>query len=331
MPRLHQLIAVAALACALTAQAGEGRPRVVLKERASATGEFIALRDVAELDQGVAPDLAGLSLGNAPWPGYTRQVTRVLVKVRMAAAGYELDRYEFAGSDACSVERPCVRLEPGAIVAAARKHLADQFPEGGVDARIELMQQPEPVDLPAGEGAVELRPVLSSTSAPAGMVRVDVDVVRGGVLLRRVPLGFSVRLRERVAVASRAIGPGERLSPENVALLARDVTSSPGVCVRAMEELEGKVAAGLVRPGQVLTRRLVADAPRPVVIQHNQQVFLVLETATLRAVTLGKAIGRARRGEMARAVNLSSGREVVGVAAGEGTIQVLMEGQSHGQ
>ena len=60
-------------------------------------------------------------------------------------------------------------------------------------------------------------------------------------------------------------------------------------------------------------------------------VFLVVETETLRVVTIGKSLCRARRGETASARNISTGREVVGVAVGDSTIQVFLGGPSNGQ
>ena len=61
-------------------------------------------------------------------------------------------------------------------------------------------------------------------------------------------------------------------------------------------------------------------------IKANQNVFLVVQTPTLKVVTLGRALGNAHKGEIAHARNLNTGRDVVGVAVDTGIIQVQIGG-----
>ncbi len=316
------IMVLAALGAAASAQPPA---RVVLRERATVSEGTVVLADIAELAPGCPAELAGLPLGNAPWPGHVRRMTRSLVAVRMVSAGFEPQ--DLGGAEACLIERAYRTVSGEQMAEAARAHLREQFPDGGPDVRIELLQDAPPALVPEGEGELELRPCLHSAGPPAGIVRVDVDLVRDGRRLKKVPLSFTVSLTERVVVAVRRIGPGEPFGPANVAVARRDVTPVPGVCVRSPAELEGKVADATIQPGQVVTRRRVREAEKPLVIELNQRVRLVVETSTLRAVTLGKALGRARLGEAARARNLSTGREVVGTAVEGSTIRVALEGQ----
>jgi flagella basal body P-ring formation protein FlgA len=73
---------------------------------------------------------------------------------------------------------------------------------------------------------------------------------------------------------------------------------------------------------------MMSRPDKSLVINPNQQVFLVVQTPTLRAVTVGRSLSRARLGEVARAQNVSTGREVVGIAVDGSTIQVRLEGQT---
>ncbi|MHC4479892.1 MAG: flagellar basal body P-ring formation chaperone FlgA [Planctomycetota bacterium] len=324
------LLAVLALATSSAVPAGAAGDavRIALKERAAVSGESIALQDVAQLGEGAPLEVASLPLANAPWPGQSRRVTRVLIKARLMASGHDLRGFEFVGTEDCIVESRAIRVEPEQLVDAARRHLREQFPEGGPEVRIELLQGATPVLLSARGGPVALRPLLAGTGSPTGTVRVYVELLRDGTRIKRVPLSFQVRVSDRVAVAARRIGPGEALSELNVRFLPRDVTAVSGICVRSRAELAGKVAARAIRPGQVVTRRMVEEAEQPLVIDLHQRVFLVAETETLRAVTVGKSLCRARLGEVARASNLVTGREVVGIAVAGSTIKVVMEGSS---
>lgn len=328
IPMIVLAAALAAAACP-AARAEDGPARISLRDKAILTRDVIRLADVAELGEGVPAGAAGLSLGNAPWPGNCREVSRALIKVRLVSAGFDLSRFSFCGSDVCVAELDTVRVEPDAIVAAARECLESFFPEGGPDVQIELLREVQPVELPAAGGPPELRAAVSGSGVPLGSSRVDVSVIRDGARLKRVPVGFSVRLSRRVAVAADRIASGQRLGPADFTLATRDVTSLGDGCFSAPEELAGKVASRTIQPGEVITRRMVDDAQSPLVIKANQRVFLLVQTETLRVVTLGRAVAPARKGEMARAKNLTTGRDVVGIAVDDKTIQVPLGGAPH--
>ena len=318
------------LALALAAQAAAAGESVTLKAEALVVEGMLRLRDVADISPGAPEELARLPLGNSPWPGQSRRVTRGLVTLRLLAAGLDPRDYDLRGAEACVVQRAATTIEADEIVSAARQYLLSQFPEGGHRVRVELLRPVGPLRIEAAREPIELRPAMVGSAAPTGTVRVDVDVVRDGVRLRKVSLSFAVKVDERVAVAARSIGAGERFTRANVTLAPRDVAAIAGGCVHSFEELAGKAAARPLRAGQPITRRLVAEPERPFVIGPNDRVFLVVETATLRAVMVGRSLGRAREGELARARNLTTGREVLGVAAANSTIRVMMEGQPHG-
>jgi flagella basal body P-ring formation protein FlgA len=316
-------------ALCLAAHAADGPFEITLKQTALVSRDVIELGDIAELAEGTPPDVAHLVLGNSPWPGYARKVSRVLVKVRLVSAGLDLTRFAFRGADECRVELKCVRVEPDQILTAARGYLEAQFPSQARAARIELLQSVAPVLLPEGKGNIEFLPSPSDAAAPPGTVQVDVDIVRDGARLKTVPVAFSVKAYQDVAEAAGPVGPGHSFT--DVPFVRREVTPAGGAYMGSPAGLRGKTAASTMQAGQTLTRRMVGQPNGPYVIEMNQQVFLVVQTETLRVVTVGKALSRARQGGPARARNVSTGREVVGVAVGNSTIQVFLEGQTYAE
>ncbi len=321
---LRTLLLLAVLAA--TAAAAEAPPvAIAIRDSAQVSGDVVRLCDVADLDADAPAALRQLVLGNAPWPGNAREISRVLVKARMVSAGLDLGSVRFSGPDVCLARASFLRIAPERIAAAAQDYVRSLYPDGGAQVSVALERQVAPVVVAAGEQP-ELRAVVSGTGAPAGSVRVEVEVSRDGVLLKRVPVSLTVHVSRTVGVASRMIAPGQALSPANVAFERRDVTDVDGAYVENARALAGRVADRPIAPGQVVTGRLAAAPQPPVVIRSNQRVFLVVQTPTLRVVTVGKAVGNARQGEVALARNLSTGREVVGTAAGPGIIEVQIGG-----
>jgi len=314
---------LALLAAPLVAR--EAPPTVTIKDHAQVVGDVVRLCDVADVEGDAPAGLQQLVLGNAPWPGNAREISRLLVKARMITAGLEPGAVQFAGADLCTVQASFLRIGPERIVAAAQDYVRSLFPEGGPQVSVSLERQVAPAIVAAGDDP-KLRAVYCGSGAPSGSVRVEVEISRAGELLKRVPVSLNVRVYRTVGVARRMIAPGQALTAANVAFSRRDVTDVNGAYVGSQQALAGRVADRAIAPGQVVTGRLAAAPQPPVVVKSNQRVFLVVQTPALRVVTIGKAVGSARKGEVARARNITTGREVVGIAVDTGIIQVKIGG-----
>ena len=317
-------------------RATEGAFGVALKDKALVRGDAILLSDIATLTDAAPDDMRQLAISNAPTPGHGRKVSRMLVKVRMISSGCDMSRVTFSGSDVCDVSVPSACVTPAEVVNAARKHLASYFPAGGDDVEIDLantgiLRDMNPVRLPAGANPPELRATVPQGTPTPGNVRVDVEIVHDDAVIRKIPVYFALKLYRQVVVAQKAISAGQKLTPENIALSRRELSAVHGACYESIDAAAGMVASVALQPAQVISDTTVRRPEAPIVIEANQNVFLVVQTETLKVVTLGKALARARRGEVARARNLATGREVVGVAGDDSAIHVLLGGPSNGQ
>jgi flagella basal body P-ring formation protein FlgA len=293
----------------------------------------ISLGDVATLPEGVAKEMKELPLGNAPTLGHGRKISRMLVKVRLISSGYDLSTLSFSGSDLCDVAYKSTCVAPSGIVDTARRHLASYFPADLGDVEINLandalLRDPDSVQVATGEKAPELRATLPQANPAPGNVRVDVEIIQNGVVVRKVPVNFILKLYKRVVVAQMPMAAGQKLTRENLTLSRRELSTVRGVWFDSIEAVINRVAAVPLQPAQVITGAALRKVEPPVVIEANQSVFLVVQTETLKVVTLGKALSRARLGEVARAKNLATGFEVAGVAGNDSTIHVLLGGPS---
>jgi flagella basal body P-ring formation protein FlgA len=313
--------------CREAAAAQQSAVRITLKGKAVVAGGVVELGEIATFE-GQAPDeMVHLKLGNAPTPGQVRRVSLSLVRVRIASSSLDIQRCEFAGPDCCMVEVSGQRIEAEKIVEAARAHLAAQFAAtGGVEAQIQLDNEVQPVVVPEGEGKIELSPSISGSAVPVGRTRVDVDILRDGARLQRAPVSFTVRLFDEVAVAGKRIDRGQPIAADNVSIVKRDVSAVRGACVTTLDELAGKKAACDIRAGEIVTRDAIGNVDKPFAVDYRQRVLLVAETDSLKVVTVGTSLSRARVGERARAKNESTGREVEGIAVADSTIKVVLEG-----
>jgi len=234
--------------------------------------------------------------------------------------------FAFSGAEVCRVEVATVCVAGDEVACAARGLLDERL--AGVTGELTLsLARPVPDQvLPAGAGEVELRPSLPPGRVTGRAVRVDVALLRDGLQLRRVPVSFSVARVGPVAVARTDIPAGRRLGPGSARLVQREVTSVSDLPITDLAELAGMVTARPLRAGQAIPGSALRPAEAPLVVERNRRVFIVVNTPTLRAVTMGKALADARLGEAASAENLASGRRVFGTAVDTDTIEVTLAG-----
>jgi flagella basal body P-ring formation protein FlgA len=323
MQKMTWAFVIALLTVGCLCEAAE-KVTVRLRKAVQVGEGVIRLADVAELPASCPAAMAGVVLGNAPWPGNRRTVSRALVHVRMLASDIPSRRYELDGARICIVERRSLTISSAELAKAARRKLAELTEKTTGEIEVELVRPPRPVCLPEGEADPELRASIAGEAAPVGRVRMHVDVVRGDERLDRAIVLFDVKLWRRVATARRRIATGEALSGDNVAFVRREVSRSGSSAITSADDLTGRVAARPVRAGGLVDTAVLDEPERRVVVRRNQRVRLVARIGNLRAVALGKAEATARPGEVIKAVNLTTGREVAGVVQSDGSVQVLM-------
>ena len=298
--------------------------RIKLKPRAALSGDTFVLSDVAELPEHAPSDVTETVLGNTPWPGHARRVTPALIRMRLASKGVGPNGLEFTGARHCRVSVDTVRIEADEIVSVARECVASRLRHGEGELSVELLHRVESMVVQAGDQQPELRADIHGSGPPIGRVRVEVTAVRSETRLAQVSVSFKVRLTVSVAVARTRLQAGEKLCARMVDFQKRDVSGIQGEWIDSEDMLTGKKAARSIGPGEVVTYEMLEDSKPPVVIEFHERVHLLVQSAGLRVVTLGRALCKARKGEMARAENLSTGREVVGIATGDSTIKVDM-------
>jgi flagella basal body P-ring formation protein FlgA len=294
-----------------------------LKQQAVIDEQVITLADVAELPEDAPERLRDLELGNAPWPGHRRRVSRELVEMRMAAAGFRQDRYRVAGAEQCTVGVATERVGKKRLLAAARRFLRGQY-SGGADVSITCIEEPEAVLVEVGDGEVSIEPGIRNRRRGRGELMVGLDIVRSGSVLEQVSARFRVQLRRQVLIAARRIPRGTSPGRDAVGTDTRDVARVSGTPMTSREDLENSKTVRTIPAGQVITRDMLKERKNRIVVRANERVRLVARGGGLRVSTVGRALSTARKGETVTAENAKTGRRVSGLAAGDGRVVITM-------
>jgi flagellar basal body P-ring formation protein FlgA len=121
------------------------------------------------------------------------------------------------------------------------------------------------------------------------------------------------------AVLARDVERNEVLKSSDVVVERRPKAEVGGGNVASRERAVGMQARRQLRAGQALK---VADLAKPDLVQRDQTVTLIYETAGLYLTVRGKALEGGTEGDVVSVLNLQSKRTVSGTVVGRGQVSI---------
>jgi flagella basal body P-ring formation protein FlgA len=283
--------------------------------------EDVRLGDIAQIegDARLADRLRAVRLGSAPVAGRAHHLDLDLIRLRLRQQQIDPAKVEFVAPDRVAMTRAIQVLTGQALLDAAMRqgleHLERLDPHGGPYALVPV-SRPGDLRLPAGETELAARiDAAPPYTALAATVAVRVD----GREQQVVPLSFRIGRYQPVVISTRAMPPATPVALADVTVQSRVSAEVPAGAVESVAELADMEVARTVKPGDVLTRRLLR--PR-MMVRRGEVVTLSFVGRGFRVTTLGRALEDAKRGDLVRVVNPTSRREVVGTADGPGLVRV---------
>jgi len=186
---------------------------------------------------------------------------------------------------------------------------------GRANAQVKLESVPAHLKQQARIKSVSLHKVPDA--AGKGLAIVEFEGEDGRPRTSYVP--FRVYEKKTLFYVKKALARGNTVMTEDLGSQERVVGESELIYPCDEDEVVGKVLKKNVSAGTVLTNQML-DSPR--VIRRGGLVTIVGQSGTLFVKAKGKAEEPGRLGDRIRVKNLSSGREVVGTVADDGTIVV---------
>lgn len=275
-------------------------PRQKVIEQDKLTLGHLAICSGADRD--ARGEIESIPLGRSPFPGETITLHRKTIAARLARHGYFAPRVELTGATKIEVRRECDVYSVDDLVALAEQYLQRVRPQE--QCRWKCIQEPEQI---AAAGEVSLA-FEQDPASPAGASRVIVKAMQGGKVLATRKVLFKRVYQAQRVVATRAISPGENISPDNAELKAVEVADPPG----PMKSPFGLPARVAIRPGATIRLTMVTQ-PEPirVEVKRNRMVRIKLTGPGWRITAMGQALQTGQTGDLIEVRNIDSDRVIV--------------------
>lgn len=165
------------------------------------------------------------------------------------------------------------------------------------------------------------RSPLQTSLAPGGRspTRVTVLVKCADIGGWKLYVPVNVATFDRVVVATRAVDRGVTLDAADLAVVERETSSLPSSYMRDPAQLAGFTLARPVVAGTVISPSLLAADH---VVRRGDMVTLIAQAGAMTVRAQGRALADAALRSRVKVQNLGSGRQVEGVVAGAGVVEV---------
>ncbi|MGQ0685360.1 flagellar basal body P-ring formation chaperone FlgA [Bradyrhizobium sp.] len=311
---------IAAALFALTSGAfAQSRTEVIatptLRANVVVTSDIVRIGDVID-NAGPAGKIA---IYRAPDPGTTG--TLPVAQVIATLRGHQVIGVDTQNLREISVTRQARSFEASEIEQAVARALERRNGLGdAANISVNFERAPGEVRLDAANSGA-LNPVAVRYDQRNGRFDVTFEISNEAGLAP-VKLRYSGTAVETVeaAVLARSVDRNEVLKSSDV-VVERRPKAELGPDVLTRDRAVGMQARRQMRAGQALKG---ADVAKPDLVQRDQGVTLIYETAGIHLTVLGKALEAGTEGDVVNVMNLQSKRTVSAVVVGRGRVAIAV-------
>jgi flagella basal body P-ring formation protein FlgA len=312
------LLATALLAtgsgCALAQSRDEIVAIPVLRSAVVVRGDLVQIGDVVD-NAGAAAQIA---IYRAPDPGTTGSLPTAQVLTALRA--HRVIGVDTRNISEVSVTRLARTLDAKDIetqVKLALEHRSGLGDAANLALTFDRDVQTLQLDS-SNDGAMQ--PVSARFDARTGRFDVNFEIAGANIAPARLRFtGIAVETVETV-VLMRGIERNEVLKSADV-MIERRPKAEAGIDLVSRDRAVGMQARKSIRAGQPVRN---ADLAKPDLVQRDQSVTLLYESAGLYLTVRGKAIEGGTEGDVVSVLNLQSKRTVSGVVIGRGQVAVAV-------
>jgi flagella basal body P-ring formation protein FlgA len=324
MPRVPWLILAVLLLvpepAAAAPESATGHGSITFRAEAAAAGEYILLKDLAELPPAMAQTYGQVLVWTAPPPQQVYALTREFLHYRLNQLGLGGLLEEAAVPPVIQVCQTGAFLTKEQVTDAFRRYVLEHSYWPEEQMRLEVLPLAESVLIPDQNPVIEVLP--PKTGRLVGEVTLEMALRRQGQLHRRFKVNGKVSLEQMVVCAAKPLAPQTVIGPDDVRLCRRDVTSlGADEFFVSLEPVVGRILSRALGPQEMMTQRHLSHQP---IINRGDEVTVVLDQNGLIITTKGVAREPGYPGRSIRMLNPKSKREFQAQVVDARTVKVTL-------
>lgn len=288
--------------------------RIVIPERVAVDQDQLTLGQIAEISPH-SPELAGIALGYAPYPGHYRWLERSEIENALHARNVDLERIELVSPEKSLIMRQSQLVASRQIETA----LTDFFNSRYADWNIRILRLDLPQEVILPEGRLEIRVDSNRPLTRLDNFTLRMDFYVDGRQSKSQWVRLQAEATVPVVVMARDAFRGDVLADSDVERVALEVQKIDDL-VTDLDQALGTVLKSAVSKGEPLRHKLL---DQPTLVKRGDIVTLIARGPAFQISTTGKARSSGTAGEIIEVENLDSRHTVRGTITGVREVQVL--------
>jgi flagella basal body P-ring formation protein FlgA len=290
---------------------------VSIGERVEVDTETMSLGDIAQILP-ANPQIAGVPIGYAPYPGHYRWITRPDIENYLHKWGLD-QQVEIRMDERVLVTRDSQQVEPELIEQKVCQFLDSLNPRFRIT--VQSIQIPNDFFLPVGPIEISIDSPASSVSRLSGL-SLKLDFLSMGKRVKSQWVRVDAVAEAPVVIVKRPVSYGQALRPSDVEVEVRQFDRLEGMFT-AKNDVIGSVAKRSLLEGEILTQR---DLKEAMLVSRGDVVTLLVRGPAFQVSALGRARDSGCRGDAVVIENLDSKQLVHATVVGNKTVEVVMAG-----
>ena len=284
-------------------------------------GKEIRLGEIANIEaksEKQRKQLEVLVMGRTPAMGYRQRMYPSQIAAILRGLGIDDSNAVIETPKTVIIEREVQQVDLKRLAEAVRNAALDKISFPVEEAVIEDINLPDELTLNAGELRWDIEVRVPRDGVGNGSYNIDLLV--SGDSERRISGVMRIDREVEVYEASRAVRRGETVSASICKPVVRRLSTVRGQALESGDFSGPLEAKRDMKPGQAMTWRNVA---RRLLVKRGQSVRMVLQSDDgMRISAVGQARDDGSMGDLVEVMNVSSGKRINAIVAGNRTVRV---------
>ena len=296
---------------------------IEIKDKVTLPEKQIVLGDIACVscnNPSLLESINNISVGNTPWPGNIRKIEKDTLTARFIDEGVDFKEITYGSTTSSLISVDSITITGEEILRKAKEYLLSKLSRPESEIIIESDRPPMDKLLPANGGDIRWEISQIDANKDRGNVQLIVRISIDEKQYLKMPVFFTIRTYEDIAVPNKKIDRHEILAMDDLVIKRMETTKLAGVTFDNIEDLIGKRAIRPILPNIPITAEMIDNPP---LIRKGDFVKVSVQSGNLHVVTKGVAKEDGYWGKVIRIKNIDSNKELYGKVEDSTTVKII--------
>lgn len=271
-------------------------------------GEQILLGEISQIsgeNKEIIENIKTIELAKSPLPGYSKKLSRELIRLILKNKGYDLKDIELDIPDVFTVSAKSKKIAIENVLKFAREYIKENISYGNQQIEVKINSRLNEIVIPDSDYSFA---VEANKEIGLGNNSLPLIINVNGKEYKRIYLMVEVNLIKNVYIARKDLEQAQQLKREDFRLERREINDERGTLIIEWKQdfFENRVLTNPLQKGEILKEDMLK---KPVVINWGDKVQALVKIGSVEIATLVSAREKGKVGDYITVENIKTGHK----------------------